>query len=356
MELALSLGDTRKPISIADQSGSQQQKMKELGFCMVLGSSSQIDQDHQHKNSEDDDKTNCSSSSSDPPPLQLDLRPFSPSLHQPSPPPPPPPPPPSHRPFPWLSQILIGEPSSQTKLGKGLDVKPLTAVYDPDNGEEAAPIQSSPNDSNSDTSSFHMDFSSIFKSSTGSSRFPSMKTDMEFARGNMDFLVDVSERDQRVSSRRGGYGGTSDDDENGLGRKKLRLTKKQSAFLEDSFKEHNTLNPKQKLILANQLNLRPRQVEVWFQNRRARTKLKQTEVDCEYLKTCCETLTEENKRLQKELQELRAIKTSQPFYMQLPATTLTMCPSCERVVTTSSTTTPPNTTTATPQQPANGCP
>ncbi|KAM0027630.1 hypothetical protein Hdeb2414_s0019g00542421 [Helianthus debilis subsp. tardiflorus] len=88
-----------------------------------------------------------------------------------------------------------------------------------------------------------MDFSSIFRSSAGSSRFPSMKPDMEFVRGNMDFLADVSERDHRVSSRRGGYGGTSDDDENGLGRKKLRLTKEQSAFLEDSFKEHNTLNP-----------------------------------------------------------------------------------------------------------------
>lgn len=64
-----------------------------------------------------------------------------------------------------------------------------------------------------------------------------------------------------------------------------------------------------------------------------RTKLKQTEVDCEYLKRCCETLTEENRRLHKELQELRALKKSNPFYMQLPATTLTMCPSCERVAT-----------------------
>ncbi|KAL2320869.1 hypothetical protein Fmac_029838 [Flemingia macrophylla] len=127
--------------------------------------------------------------------------------------------------------------------------------------------------------------------------------------------------------------GASDDDENGSTRKKLRLSKEQSAFLEDSFKEHATLNPKQKLALAKQLNLRPRQVEVWFQNRRARTKLKQTEVDCEYLKSCCESLREENRRLQKELQELRAFKTCQSFYMQLPATTLTMCPSCERVVT-----------------------
>lgn len=126
----------------------------------------------------------------------------------------------------------------------------------------------------------------------------------------------------------------SDDDENGApNRKKLRLSKEQSAFLEESFKERSTLNPKQKLALAKQLNLRPRQVEVWFQNRRARTKLKQTEVDCEYLKKCCETLREENRRLQKELHELRALKTSNPFYMQLPATTLTMCPSCERVAT-----------------------
>jgi homeobox-leucine zipper protein len=54
-------------------------------------------------------------------------------------------------------------------------------------------------------------------------------------------------------------------------------------------------------------------------------------VDCEYLKRCCETLTEENRRLQKELAELRALKTVNPFYMHLPATTLSMCPSCERV-------------------------
>ncbi|XP_031737758.1 homeobox-leucine zipper protein HOX27 isoform X2 [Cucumis sativus] len=54
------------------------------------------------------------------------------------------------------------------------------------------------------------------------------------------------------------------------GRKKLRLSRQQSAFLEESFKEHHTLYPKQKLEVARRLNLRPRQVEVWFQNRRAR--------------------------------------------------------------------------------------
>ncbi|PKA49597.1 Homeobox-leucine zipper protein HOX11 [Apostasia shenzhenica] len=147
---------------------------------------------------------------------------------------------------------------------------------------------------------------------------------------------DVNEAPAAESAEEGGAAASSssrasDEEENGGPRKKLRLSKEQSAFLEQSFKEHNTLNPKEKLALARQLNLRPRQVEVWFQNRRARTKLKQTEVDCEYLKRCCETLKEENRRLQKELSELRALKTSQPFFLQLPATTLSMCPSCERV-------------------------
>ncbi|KAH0646449.1 hypothetical protein KY284_034333 [Solanum tuberosum] len=124
----------------------------------------------------------------------------------------------------------------------------------------------------------------------------------------------------------------SDEEDGETSRKKLRLTKDQSVVLEESFKEHNTLNPKQKQALAKRLGLRPRQVEVWFQNRRARTKLKQTEVDCELLKRCCENLTEENRRLQKEVQELRALKLSPQFYMQMtPPTTLTMCPSCERV-------------------------
>ncbi|XP_028179630.1 homeobox-leucine zipper protein ATHB-4-like isoform X1 [Glycine soja] len=134
---------------------------------------------------------------------------------------------------------------------------------------------------------------------------------------------------ERTSCSRG-----SDDDDGGgsdASRKKLRLTKEQSMVLEETFKEHSTLNPKRKQALAEELNLKPRQVEVWFQNRRARTKLKQTEVDCEYLKRCYENLTEENRRLHKEVQELRALKLSPQMYMHMnPPTTLTICPSCER--------------------------
>ncbi|CAH9123415.1 unnamed protein product [Cuscuta epithymum] len=118
-------------------------------------------------------------------------------------------------------------------------------------------------------------------------------------------------------------------------RKKLRLTKEQAAVLEDTFKGHCTLNPKQKVALAKQLNLKPRQVEVWFQNRRARTKLKQTEVDCEYLRRCCERLAEENRRLVKEVGDLRALRLPPPpppqGYMNMtPPTTLIMCSQCQR--------------------------
>ncbi|CAA2974294.1 homeobox-leucine zipper HAT3-like [Olea europaea subsp. europaea] len=128
-----------------------------------------------------------------------------------------------------------------------------------------------------------------------------------------------------------------DDIDDGAGRKKLQLSKEQVAVLEETFKQYNTLSPKQRLALAKELNLRPRQVEVWFQNRRARIKLKQTKVGCDYLRRRCEILTEENKRLQKEVNDLRALKLSPHFYMNKnPPTTLIVCPQCEHVAVLSS--------------------
>ncbi|KAL1225237.1 Homeobox-leucine zipper protein ATHB-4 [Cardamine amara subsp. amara] len=189
--------------------------------------------------------------------------------------------------------------------------------------EEEAPIVSSPN--------------STVSSVSGSKR---SERDLATVRGG----VDENEAERGSCSRDGGSGGSDDEDGgNGEGsRKKLRLSKEQALVLEETFKEHSTLNPKQKLALAKQLNLRARQVEVWFQNRRARTKLKQTEVDCEYLKRCCDNLTEENRRLHKEVSELRALKLSPHLYRHMtPPTTLTMCPSCERVSSSASVTAAP---------------
>ncbi|WCJ42188.1 Homeobox-leucine zipper protein family [Euphorbia peplus] len=129
-------------------------------------------------------------------------------------------------------------------------------------------------------------------------------------------------------------GSEEEDEENGnsknfqeISRKKLRLSKEQSTLLECSFTQHSTLNPVQKHSLAEKLKLTPRQVEVWFQNRRARTKLKQTEADCKFLKKTCESLSKENLRLKKELQELKSQKfrKSQLCLLNLP-----ICSSCDQ--------------------------
>eukprot|EP00898_Chlorokybus_atmophyticus_P002795 jgi/Chlat1/3516/Chrsp23S03707 len=96
-----------------------------------------------------------------------------------------------------------------------------------------------------------------------------------------------------------------EEDEPGPPKKKLRLKREQVALLEESFKSQSTLTPESKAELSQELDLLPRQVEVWFQNRRARTKLKQTEQDCELLRHWCDTLSEENRRLRGEVRELK---------------------------------------------------
>ncbi|KAG2556656.1 hypothetical protein PVAP13_8NG186101 [Panicum virgatum] len=107
---------------------------------------------------------------------------------------------------------------------------------------------------------------------------------------------------RQAAEDKGGFGGRT--------KKKPRLSKEQYGFLEDSFKEHSTLTPRQNSDIASRLNLGPRQVAIWFQNRRARTKLLQTKEECENLKRGCAALTQENRRLQGEVAELRALLTN----------------------------------------------
>ncbi|XP_052191802.1 homeobox-leucine zipper protein HOX11-like [Diospyros lotus] len=317
MELGLSLGESSRPPFgfLAKDRGVRATGNGGLGLALGFSSNGKQPESGQASGVRDDgdkseEATKRGSRNGDHHhhPLQLDLLPLAPVSRHSS----------SHQPgLSWPSDNGSSEGGSSGMRGLDVNRLPPPPPQDPEDGAAV----SSPN---SVASSFRMDFC-MYRGAGGSAGAGS-KRDSEAA-GN------DSTEGERVGCR------NSDDDDNGLTRKKLRLSKEQSAYLEESFKEHSTLNPKQKIALAKQLNLRPRQVEVWFQNRRARTKLKQTEVDCEYLKRCCETLTEENRRLHKELQELRALKTSTPFYMQLPATTLTMCPSCERVATTTTTTT-----------------
>ncbi|XXG64442.1 hypothetical protein AAC387_Pa05g2398 [Persea americana] len=132
--------------------------------------------------------------------------------------------------------------------------------------------------------------------------------------------------------------GDCDGNGNDLGKsgtwKKPTLTKEQSSMLQDIFKERTHVDMMEKHELAEKLNLRPRQVEVWFQNKRARTKSEQMEHERLILKEWCAGLAKENLRLKKELHELKSIERSSPFYHQPPkatATALAMCSSCKKI-------------------------
>ncbi|XVF59043.1 hypothetical protein PTKIN_Ptkin07bG0242600 [Pterospermum kingtungense] len=95
--------------------------------------------------------------------------------------------------------------------------------------------------------------------------------------------------------------------------KKRRLSVDQVKALEKNFEVENKLEPERKVKLAQELGLQPRQVAVWFQNRRARWKTKQLERDYGLLKTNYETLKlnydtlhRDNEALLKEIRELKA--------------------------------------------------
>nr|WGS99084.1 HD-Zip19 protein [Salvia miltiorrhiza] len=88
--------------------------------------------------------------------------------------------------------------------------------------------------------------------------------------------------------------------------KKRRLTADQVQFLERSFEADNKLEPERKVQLANELGLKPRQIAVWFQNRRARWKTKQLETDYETFHARYETLKSDYDNLVKENDKLKA--------------------------------------------------
>lgn len=93
--------------------------------------------------------------------------------------------------------------------------------------------------------------------------------------------------------------------------KKRRLTSEQVQFLERNFEVENKLEPERKVQLAKELGLQPRQVAIWFQNRRARFKTKQLEKDYgvlkasyDRLKSDYESLVQENDKLKAEVKRI----------------------------------------------------
>lgn len=87
--------------------------------------------------------------------------------------------------------------------------------------------------------------------------------------------------------------------------KKRRLTVEQVQFLEKSFEVENKLEPERKVQLAKDLGLQPRQVAIWFQNRRARWKTKQMEKDYDVLQASYNSLKADYESLRKETDTLK---------------------------------------------------
>lgn len=87
--------------------------------------------------------------------------------------------------------------------------------------------------------------------------------------------------------------------------KKRRLKADQIEFLEKSFEADNKLEPERKVQLAKDIGLQPRQVAIWFQNRRARWKNKSLEKDYEVLQDSYNSLKAQYDNLVKEKDKLK---------------------------------------------------
>lgn len=85
-----------------------------------------------------------------------------------------------------------------------------------------------------------------------------------------------------------------------------RLNEDQVRLLESSFDSNKKLDPERKQQLSRQLNIPPRQIAIWYQNKRARWKNQSLEYDYTMLQLQLEATLVETKHLQKEVEHLRA--------------------------------------------------
>ncbi|XP_022757591.1 homeobox-leucine zipper protein ATHB-12-like [Durio zibethinus] len=85
---------------------------------------------------------------------------------------------------------------------------------------------------------------------------------------------------------------------------KRRFSDEQIKSLELMFESESRLEPRKKLQVARDLGLQPRQVAIWFQNKRARWKSKQLERDYGILQADYKNLASKFDSLKKEKQAL----------------------------------------------------
>ncbi|XP_047077247.1 homeobox-leucine zipper protein HOX24-like [Lolium rigidum] len=99
----------------------------------------------------------------------------------------------------------------------------------------------------------------------------------------------------------------------GGGERKRRFTEEQVRSLESTFQSRRAkLEPREKAALARELGLQPRQVAIWFQNKRARWRSKQLEQDFaelrehyDDLRARVEALKQDKLTLAAQLEELK---------------------------------------------------
>ena len=83
-----------------------------------------------------------------------------------------------------------------------------------------------------------------------------------------------------------------------------RFSDEQIKSLETMFETETRLEPRKKLQLARELGLQPRQVAIWFQNKRARWKSKQLEREYNKLQNSYNNLASKFESMKKERQTL----------------------------------------------------
>ncbi|XP_028752290.1 homeobox-leucine zipper protein ATHB-7 [Neltuma alba] len=83
-----------------------------------------------------------------------------------------------------------------------------------------------------------------------------------------------------------------------------RFSDDQIRSLESMFETESRLEPRKKVQLARELGLQPRQVAIWFQNKRARWKSKQIERDYSILRANYTSLASRFEALKKEKEAL----------------------------------------------------
>lgn len=87
--------------------------------------------------------------------------------------------------------------------------------------------------------------------------------------------------------------------------KNKRFTLDQIRLLETSFKSNPKLLSDRKLELAAKLGISPRQVAIWYQNRRARHKTETIELDYRTIQLKLDNVLLEKRRLEKEVGVLK---------------------------------------------------